>query len=85
MEAEAMAVDAAGERSETGAAEASKEAAEVEAEANHQVSQLSAIIKFERFDEFDECLISLMMRFRLSINLSLSSFLTSPDFTMLNC
>ena len=42
----ALAVDAAaGERSET-AAEASKEAAE--AEANHEVQQLSAIISFER-------------------------------------
>ena len=44
---EAMPVDAvAGEISETGATEASKEAAE--AEANHQVQQLSAIISFER-------------------------------------
>ena len=43
----ALAVDAAaGERSETGAAEASKEAAETEA--NYEVQQLSAIISFER-------------------------------------
>ena len=64
-----------GERSETGAAEASKEAVEearpiikfINCQQCQQSSNLSGLI--------DECLISLI------INLSLSSFLTSPDQT----